>query len=59
MKKIVRNIFGAVALLAIIGVSASGCVEHRYYHEHSYHTRGYYDRHHQPYPAGVNFDIHN
>ena len=59
MKKIAKNIFGAVALLAIIAVSATSCVEHRYYHEHNYHTRGWYDNRHQSYPAGVNFEIHN
>jgi hypothetical protein len=59
MKKIIRNIFGALSLLAVIGVTASGCVEHRYYHEHHYHTGGWYHRHNQTPPPGVDINIHN
>jgi hypothetical protein len=59
MKNMLRKVIGAVTLLAIIAATASGCVEHRYYHEHHYHTRGWYDGRHQSYPAGVNFEIHN
>lgn len=59
MKEIIKKIAGLVLLSGIIVVSFTGCVEHRYYHEHHYHTRGWYDNRHQPYPAGVEFDIHN
>ncbi len=59
MKEIIKKIAGLVLLSGIILVSFTGCVEHRYYHEHNYHTRGWYDSRHQSYPAGVNFDIHN
>ncbi len=59
MKKNITKIIGVALFMSMTIMSFTGCVEHRYYHEHNYHTRGYYDRHHQAYPAGVNFDIHN
>jgi hypothetical protein len=59
MKKNIKKIIGLALFLGMAIMSFTGCVEHRYYHEHHYHTRGWYDSRHQSYPAGVNFDIHN
>jgi hypothetical protein len=59
MKKALKQVLAAFALLAMIAVTASGCYEHRYYHEHNYHTGGWYHRHNTPPPAGVELDIHN
>jgi hypothetical protein len=59
MKKHTKNILGAFLLLVLAGIFSTGCVEHRYYHEHHYHTRGWYESRHQAPPAGVEFDIHN
>jgi hypothetical protein len=57
-KNIIKKIIGLALFLGAV-MSFTGCVEHRYYHEHHYHTRGYYDRRHEAYPAGVEFNIHN
>ena len=59
MKNKVRNIFGALLLLAIASLTTTGCVEHQYYHEHHHHSPDYYHRHHRTPPAGVDIDIHN
>jgi len=55
MKNNVRNLFGAFLLLVIAGLTTTGCIEHRYYHEHHQHSPEYIHRH-QP---RVDVDIHN
>ena len=51
-------LFICTVLLAIL---FSSCYETHYYHQYHHHTHGWYDRHHTPPPAGVNFEmeIHN
>lgn len=56
MKHTVSKSLGAGILFAII-FSLSSCYEGHYYHRYHHHTRDWYDRHHTPPPAGVNFDI--
>lgn len=61
MKHTLKKTLAVLSLLSIMAFTMSGCVEHRYYHRYHHHTRGWYDRHHEAYPAGVDFsvDIHN
>ena len=58
MKK-VSKAFAGLFLASFLLMLSTGCVEHNYYHRYHHHTRGWYDRHHTPPPAGVEFDIHN
>jgi hypothetical protein len=57
MKYILKNTLQLLVCLGIIAFSLSGCYESHYYHQNHYHTRGWYDNHHTPPPAGVNFDV--
>jgi hypothetical protein len=61
MKKIIRNSFAMALLIGMAVFSLSGCYETHYYHHYHHHTRDWYDRHHEPVPSGVDFnvDIHN
>ncbi|HVW59557.1 MAG TPA: hypothetical protein VHC48_05970 [Puia sp.] len=56
-----KNILGFALVIGVMTVSLSGCYETHYYNHYHHHTRGWYDRHHTPPPAGVDFnvDIHN
>jgi hypothetical protein len=55
MKKIISktNLF----ICAVLMIALSGCYESHYYHRYHHHTRDWYDRHHTPPPAGVDFNI--
>jgi len=60
MKRKPRNIVNIVSMVLFIGVvafSLTSCYETNYYHQYHHHTRGWYDRHHTPPPAGVNFEV--
>jgi hypothetical protein len=57
MKYIAKNITVAVLLLGAIAVFLPGCYETHYYNHYHHHTRGWYDRHHMPPPAGVDFNV--
>jgi len=48
---------GLLAFVGVMGVFASGCVEHRYYHEHHQHSPEWSNRHHRE--PGVDVNIHN
>ena len=52
---------GILSFLGIIAITMSGCMESHYYNHYHHHTREWYDRHHTPPPAGVDFnvDVHN
>jgi len=57
----IKNILGFTLLVGVMAATLSSCYESHYYHRNHHHTRGWYDRHHTPPPAGVDFnvDIHN
>lgn len=57
MKHTVRKTFGLIAFLFILAFSMSGCAESHYYDTYHHHSREWYDRHHTPPPANVNFDV--
>jgi hypothetical protein len=57
MKQVKKNTLFAVVFLTLIAFTFSSCYESHYYHHYNHHTRGWYDRHHTPPPAGVNFDV--
>lgn len=57
MKRIVRNIWALGLFAALAALTLSGCMESHYYHHYHHHTRGWYDHRHQPYPAGVDFNV--
>jgi hypothetical protein len=57
MKLVVKS-FLSILIISAMALGMSGCVEHRYYHEHRRHTPGYYHRHNMPEPR-VDIDIHN
>jgi hypothetical protein len=61
MKKILRNLLAMALIAGTVVVSLTGCYETHYYHHYHHHTRDWYDRHHEPVPAGVDFnvEIHN
>jgi hypothetical protein len=56
-----KKILAFVSLAGIMLLALSGCYETQYYHHYHHHTHDWYDRHHEPPPAGVDFnlDIHN
>jgi hypothetical protein len=56
-----KKAISVFSLLGMMIISFSGCYETHYYHHYHHHTREWYGRHHQPEPAGVdwNVDIHN
>ena len=60
MKQFKNNMPVVIFLLAM-AFSLNSCYETHYYHRNHHHTRGWYDRHHKPPPACVDFsiDIHN
>jgi len=60
MKQIKQHML-AIGICIGIAFSLTGCYETHYYRHNHHHTRGWYDRHHTPPPAGVNFEveIHN
>jgi len=57
----IKNILGFTFLIGVMATCFTSCYESHYYHHNHHHTRGWYDRHHTPPPAGVDFnvDIHN
>jgi hypothetical protein len=56
MKRILKDKSVLVLLLGSIFILSS-CVESRYYHRYHHHTRPWYDSHHIPPPAGVDFNV--
>ena len=44
-------------LITLAAFLLTGCAEQNYYHRYHHHTRGWYDHRHQPYPAGVDFNV--
>ena len=46
-------------LVFLVGLTSmmTGCAESHYYDTYHHHSREWYDRHHTPPPAGVNFDV--
>lgn len=61
MKHTIKNGISLVLFFAVTAFSLSSCYESHYYHRNHHHTREWYDRHHTPPPAGVDFnvDVHN
>ncbi len=57
MKYAKRNILAFLVLMLGLACTMSGCAENHYYNTYHHHTREWYDRHHTPPPAGVNFDV--
>jgi hypothetical protein len=57
MKYNIKNTLSAMLLLAVMALSLSGCYETHYYNHYHHHTRDWYDRHHTPPPAGVDFNV--
>jgi hypothetical protein len=57
MKHSITKMLGLAVFLLGFAFSMSGCAEQRYYDTNHHHTREWYDRHHTPPPAGVNFDV--
>jgi hypothetical protein len=57
MKQSIKKIFSIVFILVTVGFALSGCYETHYYHRYHHHTRDWYDRRHESYPAGVDFNI--
>jgi hypothetical protein len=57
MKHTLRKTLGLVAFLFMVAFSMSGCAESHYYETNHHHSREWYDRHHTPPPANVNFDV--
>jgi hypothetical protein len=54
MKLIVRSAM-SLSVIAFMAIFMSGCVEHRYYHEHHDHSPGWHHRH----DPHVDVNIHN
>jgi hypothetical protein len=61
MKHTIKNILSLVLFVGVTAFALTGCYESHYYNHYHHHTRSWYDRHHTPPPAGVDFnvDIHN
>jgi len=57
MKRIFRNVMAILLIAASSSFILSGCYESRYNQRYHHHTREWYGRHHQPPPAGINFEI--
>jgi hypothetical protein len=57
MKQTIKKTLSIIMILSAIVFSLSGCYESHYYHRYNHHTRGWYDHHHQSYPAGVDFNV--
>ncbi len=57
MKQTIKKTFSIAVILLAIAFSFSGCYESHYYHHYNHHTQGWYDHHHQSYPAGVDFRV--
>jgi hypothetical protein len=57
MKKVLNKTTKTVGILAIVAIFFTSCAESHYYHRNHHHTRDWYDHHHQPRPAGVNFEV--
>ncbi|HXB93637.1 MAG TPA: hypothetical protein VNU70_00720 [Puia sp.] len=57
MKKSIKRIFGMALLAGLLVTTFSSCYESHYYGHYHHHTRDWYDRHHQPVPAGVDFNV--
>jgi len=55
MKYIVNEL--SVLLLIAAIAFLPGCYEGHYYHHYHHHTREWYDRHHTPPPANVDFNV--
>jgi hypothetical protein len=49
--------WGFLAILIAVAFSTTGCAENHYYDTYHHHSREWYDRHHTPPPAGVNFNV--
>jgi len=57
MKSSFKKLLAGSLFLGMMALTLSGCYETHYYHQYNHHTRGWYDRHHTPPPAGVRFDV--
>lgn len=57
MKQTLKNTLAAILLLGGIAFFLPGCYETHYYNHYHHHTREWYDRHHTPPPAGVDFKV--
>jgi len=61
MKHTIKNILSLALFIGVTAFALTGCYETHYYNHYHHHTREWYDRHHTPPPAGVDFnvDVHN
>lgn len=57
MIRIAKKVSALVLVTGLSAVLLTSCYEGHYYHRYHHHTRGWYDHRHQPYPAGVRFDV--
>ncbi|HLX93755.1 MAG TPA: hypothetical protein VKR32_18855 [Puia sp.] len=57
MNIIVKRILGIGLFSSCLIFLLSGCYETHYYNRYHHHTRDWYDRRHEPPPAGVDFNI--
>jgi hypothetical protein len=57
MKSSLSKTLKGLALIIGIVFCLSSCYETHYYHRYHHHTRGWYDNHHMPPPAGVDFNV--
>lgn len=57
MRKIYQNLIMAIIVISFAAAILPGCAENRYYHRYHHHRHVWYQRHHRPVPAGVNFEM--
>jgi hypothetical protein len=57
MKENLKKTATAFFILAGFSFFMTGCVEHRYYHEHHRHSPGYYQHHHMTPPPEVDINV--
>jgi hypothetical protein len=52
-----KNLLSLMLVMVVAVFALASCYETNYYHRYHHHTRGWYDRHHQAYPPGVDFKV--
>lgn len=55
--KYLKNIFGMALLTGLLFTAFTSCYETQYYHHYHHHTHDWYGHHHEPVPAGVDFNV--
>ncbi len=57
MKYSIKNTISTVLFVGITAFALTSCYETHYNHRYHHHTTDWYDRHHTPPPAGVDFNV--